>query len=130
MLEGAPPSIERDFYIWRYLKQEDITPNQAKQAYEMLHKSSFKHFLLYAKRSDNKDVLHRYECSKTDMRKLLTSKDKDCLRESFKIKTLLEMDKKELEAVMKRFLPKEKEHKIAKIIASKDPFFRATKRGG
>lgn len=58
-LKSKPESIERDFYIWQFLKQKGISPQEIEEAYSLSHfKNSYiyKQYMAVTKNEDAKKL--------------------------------------------------------------------------
>jgi len=82
-IEKYPPSRVRDFYIWQYLKQSNVSSKQAKKVYELVqNKQNYKIKKLYAKLV-NDEVRYEFTCKKK--KDLFSIKDPKCLNFAFSL---------------------------------------------
>jgi len=82
-IEKYPSSRVRDFYIWQYLKQPNISSKQAKYVYKLVqNKQNYKIKKLYAKLV-NDEIRYEFTCKKK--KDLLSIKDPKCLNFAFSL---------------------------------------------
>jgi len=98
-INSKPPSHAKNFMIWQYLKQ-DITPEQADEAFYQLDGVSNKLLKAYAKKSDRKEIKYTLECKKR--KDLLSIKQDDCLDLAISPYKTLHMSQKDREKLSKR----------------------------
>lgn len=120
-LKKQPAGISRDFYIWLFL-QQDINPQEAKEAYNLAVRKNTKLFGLYFKKGDNKTLSRKTICERMELNTLL-KKDPKCIALALTTRKAEKLDKKTL----KRLSHSLKSHsaKLSKelqILAAKDPF--------
>ncbi|MGM0533819.1 MAG: transglycosylase SLT domain-containing protein [Campylobacterota bacterium] len=86
-LQKMPTSLAKDFYIWQYLKQ-DITPAQAKQAYEQAkNQNRYKIQKQYLAKSGDEKLQRKKQCRKMELGKLLEA-EKECFETGFSVTKL------------------------------------------
>lgn len=78
-IDSKPSSRAKNFLIWQYL-QQDITPNQADDAFYEIENVNAKMFLTYAKKSDSPEVKYVARCMTLKVEDLLKTKDNNCLQ--------------------------------------------------
>lgn len=76
-LKKQPAGVSRDFYIWLFLQQE-ITPQEAKEAYNLAIRKNAKLFGLYFKKGSNKTLSRKTICQRMSLEKLL-KEDSKCI---------------------------------------------------
>jgi len=120
-LEKQPRSYAKDFYIWRYLKQ-NITPQQANQAISQVKYFNNKIFYRYINKSDD-EVYKDYKSCMRSKTLSLVNKQAYCIEAGLSIYDATKLSKKNLEKVIVKV---EKEYpKFAlklKILDSPNPF--------
>ena len=121
-LASKPRSIERDFYIWRYLDQ-NITPAQAQKALELSYHVNRKILRRYAQKRGDANISHIVECLTMKAQKL-ADQDPSCIAASISVAKFLQLPLSERKELL---------HKIAAFpiakklqpLAAKYPFFGA-----
>jgi len=120
-LNNKPRSIAKDFYIWRYLK-ENITPIQASKALGQVRFMNNKLLFRYAKRFKNKDILFVTNCMQLNEKKLV-DKNADCIEVGMSTFKATKLSKKNLSIVIKKVTNKyPKSAKRFQIIKNNKPF--------
>ena len=112
----------KDYYIWRYLGQ-NITPTQARRAFEQTNRVNNKILYRYAKKSDDKYLVKDVECIKTDIDNITDLKEADCISLAltpYKATKLSSSALKQILIKLKKSYPKEA--LLYKAIASSSPF--------
>lgn len=122
-LKSQPAGVSRDFYIWLFL-QQDISPKEAKEAYELAIRKNAKLFGLYFKKGSNKTLSRKTICERMSLDKLL-KEDTKCIALALTTKKAESLDKKVLKRLSENVQPhNQKLAKNLSILASKDPFSR------
>lgn len=122
-LKSQPAGVSRDFYIWLFL-QQDISPKEAKEAYELAIRKNAKLFGLYFKKGNNKTLSRKTICERMSLDKLL-KEDTKCIALALTTKKAESLDKKVLKKLSENVQPhNQKLAKNLRILASKDPFSR------
>ncbi|MCI5968517.1 lytic transglycosylase domain-containing protein [Helicobacter sp.] len=120
-LKKQPAGISRDFYIWLFL-QQDITPKEAKEAYDLAMRKNPKLFGLYFKKGDNKTLSRKTICEQMPLNNLL-KEDAQCIALGLTTKKAESLDKKTLKKLSDSVKPHNlKLSKELQILASKNPF--------
>ncbi|WP_301006038.1 MULTISPECIES: lytic transglycosylase domain-containing protein [Helicobacter] len=120
-LKKQPAGVSRDFYIWLFLQQE-ITPQEAKEAYNLAIRKNAKLFGLYFKKGSNKTLSRKTICQRMSLEKLL-KEDSKCIALALTTKKAESLDKKTLKKLSQNV--QSHNQKLAKnlqILAAKDPF--------
>ncbi|NPA65294.1 MAG: hypothetical protein GXO11_00275, partial [Epsilonproteobacteria bacterium] len=82
-IEKYPPSRARDFYIWQYLQNKDISKEEVQKVYSLVqNKQNLKIKKLYAKLVDDA-VRYEFTCKKK--KDLFSIKDPKCLNLAFSL---------------------------------------------
>ncbi len=93
-IQSKPSSRAKDFMVWQYLHQ-NITPEQADEAFCELDGTSNKLFYAYAKKTDKEEIKDTVSCMKRD--DLLSINDTDCLALAISPYKTLDMTNKQRE---------------------------------
>lgn len=123
-LESKPKSNARDFYIWQFLGQDGVKPDEAKRAFELAKIKSYKIKKRYLKVTDDEKFLKKSACYGLRPGEFL-KEDNRCIYYAlspYKAYLISKHNKNELREIKKR-LEKEypKETKFAEIFSSKYP---------
>ncbi|MGP1580070.1 MAG: lytic transglycosylase domain-containing protein [Wolinella sp.] len=119
-LKSKPAGIARDFYIWQFLDQ-DITPNEANEAYKLIHKMNTKIFGRYFKKTDNKTLSRRTICENMELQELLKQEGR-CIGYGLKLSEAAKMSKAQLKKLAKKLKnDAPKRAKELEILSAKDP---------
>lgn len=120
-LKKQPAGISRDFYIWLFL-QQDISPKEAKEAYNLAMRKNAKLFGLYFKKGDNKTLSRQTICQRMPLDKLL-KEDAKCVALALTTKNAESLDKATLRKISNTIQPHNPNlSKNLQILASKNPF--------
>lgn len=120
-LKKQPAGVSRDFYIWLFL-QQDITPKEAKEAYDLAVRKNAKLFGLYFKKGSNKTLSRKTICERMSLDKLL-KEDSKCIALALTTKKAESLDKKALKRLSQNVQPhNQRLAKHLNILANKDPF--------
>ena len=100
-INSKPSSIAKDFLIWQYLQQKNISKNSAIAAYRQVKRHTKKLQKLYLKKNPNDaKLLYKIKCQKRE--DLYNIKDKRCLEYAFMSYKTLYMNNTQREKVKKR----------------------------
>ena len=120
-LKSQPAGISRDFYIWLFL-QQNISPKEAKEAYNLAARKNTKLFGLYFKKGDNKTLSRQTICQRMSLDKLL-KEDAKCIALALTTKKAESLDKATLKRISNSVKPHNpKLSKDLQILASKNLF--------
>ncbi|MDE5603760.1 MAG: lytic transglycosylase domain-containing protein [Helicobacter sp.] len=120
-LKKQPNGISRDFYIWLYL-QQNITPKEASEAYELANKKNQQLFRLYYKKGDNKTLSRKTHCEQMNLQVLL-KQDSQCIAYALTLKKMESLDRQSLLKLAKKLSTTHSTlSKNIEILASKNPF--------
>lgn len=89
-IRSKPPSLARNFMIWQYFDQ-NITSQQADEAFYLIRNVNRKLFFAYAKKSKRPEVAYTVKCMKMGTRSLMESKDASCVKMALSIGKLSNM---------------------------------------
>ncbi len=122
-LKQQPNGISRDFYIWLYL-QQNITPQEAFEAYELANRKNQQLFGLYYKKGDNKALSYKTRCEQMNLQTLL-KQDSQCIANALTLKKAESLDKQSLLNLAKKLSTTHSTlSKNLEILASSNAFNR------
>lgn len=78
-IRQQPPSLARNFMIWQYFDQ-NITPDEADEAFYLIRDVNWKMFYAYAKKSDRPEVAFTVDCLKLSIDALTKTSDPACAK--------------------------------------------------
>lgn len=78
-IRSKPLSLARNFMIWQYFDQ-NITSQQADEAFYLIRNVNRKLFFAYAKKSKRPEVAYTVKCMKMGTRTLMKSMDASCVK--------------------------------------------------
>jgi soluble lytic murein transglycosylase len=121
-LNDKPKSYAKDFYIWRYLKQ-DITPDQANKALGQVRILNNKIFFRYVNRSNN-NILKDYKSCMQEKTLKLVSKKPYCIEAGLSLYDATKLSKNNLTKIIKKLQGTSytKLEKKLKVLNSSNPF--------
>jgi len=121
-LKSKPKSYAKDFYIWRYLNNKDITPKQANEALSQVRYLNNKIFYRYINRS-NDPIFKDYKSCLKAKNHILVKKQDYCIEAGLSIYDATKLKPKDLKSVIKKLEPEyPKFAKRLKILDSPLPF--------
>jgi len=101
-IRSKPPSNARNFLIWQYFDQ-NITSEQADDAFYLIRDVNRKMFMAYAKKSDRPEVAYTVACMGMDITSLKKSDDPGCVKLAVSIGKLSAMrpdDRRQIVALL------------------------------
>ncbi|MDF1875833.1 lytic transglycosylase domain-containing protein [Sulfurimonas sp. SAG-AH-194-I05] len=102
-IESKPAGRAKNFMIWQYLKQ-NITSQEADNAYALVEGNIWKIKKRYLKKSPNKKILRDSSCR--GRKNLLSIEEDDCFNLAVNPFKTLNLDKKTRESILKRLKSK------------------------
>ena len=81
-IDSKPPSLAKNFMIWQYLHQ-DISSEEADEAFYQFRDVNVRTFNAYAKKSDREEVVYTSECLTMKLSDLKSSNDVSCIKIRF-----------------------------------------------
>jgi soluble lytic murein transglycosylase len=131
-LQSKPRSIERDFYIWRYLnnsltsKEANIVLGLSKR----VNSKIFKRYLQASKKAKNLDVEEIVRCYYMKAQELATQGG-DCFYIGITISKASQLSAKSMHEYMSIMRAKnyEYEYEVLRVLSSKDAFFTLKLKG-
>ncbi len=121
-LASKPRSIERDFYIWRYLDQ-NITPTHAQSALEMTYRVNRKILRRYAQKRGDANISHIVACLDMKAQKLI-DQDPSCIAASITVAKFLRLPLQKRKELVEKIAAFPIAKKL-RPLATKYPFFGA-----
>ena len=97
-LESKPSGIARDFYIWRYLSDENTKLQDAIKAYELVSRKNPKLNTLMSKKGKPDELPANFYCRSLDINALL-QKDLACLKQGLRLSQVPNLPPKTLQAL-------------------------------
>lgn len=118
-LQNRPEGRVRNFQIWQYM-QQDINASAAKEAYALTKGYNRKIFKKYVKKTNDKEVLEQYRCSKLKAKNLLQEKNASCIDHSLDLLKAINLSNKAREELSSHLKDAEKRELI--MLMNKKPF--------
>ena len=91
-IRSKPPSNARNFMIWQYFDQ-NITSEQADEAFYLVRNAGQRIFFAYAQKSDRPEVAYTVQCMKMDVKALIRTDDAGCAKLAVSVGKLSAMHK-------------------------------------
>ncbi len=121
-LKEKPKSITKDFYIWQYLKQKNITPSQSLEAISQVKYMNNKIFYEFAKKFNHDETYAVAQCMRAKTKSLI-NQPVDCIRVGLSIYDATKLSYDDLDSIYERIKPHYPQYaKELKIINSTIPF--------
>jgi len=124
--QKLPRSIAKDYYIYRYLNERNVTSRQAQELLEQTKRVNFKLFHSFAKRIDDKGFKKVSKCLKFKT-PLLLKKDDECIAIGLSISNALSLDRNTTIMLSKRLKNYKDINKTLQIISSENIMQEALK---
>jgi len=124
--DKLPRSIAKDYYIYRYLNEKNISSNDAKKLLFQAKRINLKLFRSFAKKINNKDYKKISSCLRLKTKKLLL-KDNDCIDIGLSVKDAISLDKKTIKKLYGRLKNYADINETLKVLSSNDVFSTALK---
>lgn len=119
-LKEQPAGISRDFYIWLFL-QQDISAQEANEAYNLASRKNTELSRLYFKKGDNTTFSRQIICQKMPLKELL-KEDAQCISLALTTRQAESLDKATLKNIADAIKPHNPQlSKELQILASKNP---------
>ncbi len=93
-ISTKPRSLAKNFMIWQFLHQ-DITPEQADEAFYQYRDVDTRLFQAYAKKSDREEVIYTAECLSLASKELAVSNDISCIKMALSPYKAIDIDEEE-----------------------------------
>ena len=98
-LKNKPKTYARDFYIWQYLKQNNISSKHAKEAFNLVHVKNKKILFAYSSHKNNDKVNKKILCLKKSSSTLVKS-SAFCIKEALSFNKASRLSFEELKTVI------------------------------
>jgi len=121
-LQDSPSGRVRNFYIWQFMQDKNVSSADADAAYCLVDGYNDKIFKEYAQKTDNEAIKEQYRCLSLSTKELLQEKEPACINRALSLKRAMEMSKGErehLSSVLKEQYPKKS---IQLDLMNKKPF--------
>ena len=102
-LNALPKSFTKDFYIWQFL-QQNITPNEAKEALGQANWVNNKLFFEYAKKINHDETYAIVQCMQANAKELIHTND-DCIALGLSTYKTLQLSYQEKLSVIEKLKP-------------------------
>ena len=103
-INSKPRSLAKNFMIWNFLHQ-DITSQEADEAFYQYRDVNTRLFKAYAKKSDREEVQYTAECLSLSTKDLIASNDVSCVKMAFspyKASLMKEQDRNRLARLLNK----------------------------
>ncbi len=114
-----PRSIAKDYYIYRYLRERNVTGDEAQQLLEQSKRVNFKLFYALAKKINDKGFKKVAKCLKMKTDSLLKTDD-ECIAIGLGISNALSLDKNTTKVLAKRLRKYKDINETLQILSSDD----------
>lgn len=121
-----PRSIAKDYYIYRYLNEKNISSAEADKLFTQSKRMSLKLFYSFAKKMDNKEFKKASKCLRLKREQLL-KEDNECIAIGLSIYDIFSLDKNQLKKLKTDLANYKEINEILKIATSSDIFNSALK---
>lgn len=108
-LQQSPSGHVRNFYIWQFMQEDNVSSADADAAYCLVDGYNDKIFRAYAKKTDNEAIKEQYRCLRLTKEELLKEKDAACINRALSLSAAMELrqqDREHLASVLKTEYPK------------------------
>lgn len=101
-INEKPSGHFKNFLIWQYLKQ-DITPQQADQAFYQVRHVNKRFFKAYAEKTDDESVKYTLDCWNQTAQQLFDNSNDDCSKLALSPNTAVQLSIEERHTLSRRF---------------------------
>lgn len=108
-LQQSPSGHVRNFYIWQFMQENNVSSADADAAYCLVDGYNDKIFRAYAKKTDNEAIKEQYRCLSLTKKELLKEKEASCVNRSLSLSGAMGLTRQEREhlaSVLKEQYPK------------------------
>ena len=120
-LSKKPDGHVKNFLIWQYLQQEDITGDEAERAFSQLYNVNQKLYLAYAERSEDPYVKETARCWQLSASDMAASADDACVMMALSPGKVAALEPKQRKALAERFAQKPEFGPWLKVMAEIGP---------
>ena len=124
--EKLPRSIAKDYYIYRFLRENTIKSEDAQKLLEQTKRVNFKLFYLFAKKLNDKGFTKVAKCLKLRLNDLL-KQDNECIAIGLNVSKALALDKKDIKNLAKRLKDYKKLSSTLRVLSYPDVMSEALK---
>jgi soluble lytic murein transglycosylase len=121
-LQQSPSGHVRNFFIWQFMQEDNVSPTHADEAYCLVDGYNDKIFKAYAKKTENEAIKEQYRCLNLTVKEMLKENDAACVNRALSLSSAMELNEDErihLATVLKEQYPK----KSAQLeLMNKKPF--------
>ncbi|MDD7567405.1 MAG: lytic transglycosylase domain-containing protein [Helicobacter sp.] len=117
-LESKPKGLARDFYIWRFLSNENTSLQEATKAYELINRKNPKLIALMKKKGTPHQLPREFFCKSLNIETLL-KEDIECISYGLQLSQIPSLPKRELETLKKAVQENKSLYKQVQILSSK-----------
>jgi peptidoglycan lytic transglycosylase len=129
-LQQSPSGHVRNFFIWQFMQEENVSAADADAAYSLVDGYNDKIFKAYAKKTDDETIKEEYRCLSLSTNELLQEKESACIDKALSLGRAMELSKenrKHLASVLKEQYPKKS---IQLQLIDKKPFVLSLLKSG
>ena len=121
-LQDKPRSTAKDFYLWRYLKQ-NITPQDALWALSQAKNPNYRLFYLFAQKYNHKPTKYIAKCIKIKNAKYFINQTPECIAVGLSTYKATKLTKNQLNKIISKIKPIYPTYaKKYEILSSNEPF--------
>lgn len=117
-LESKPKGLARDFYIWRFLSDENTSLQDALKAYELVHRKTPKLKALLEKKGMPHELPRDLQCAKLPFESLL-KEDLECINYGLKLSQIPNLSPQKLKTLKAKIAPNKSLSTKVEILSSK-----------
>ncbi|WP_394909038.1 lytic transglycosylase domain-containing protein [uncultured Helicobacter sp.] len=117
-LESKPKGLARDFYIWRFLSDENTSLQDALKAYELVHRKTPKLKALLEQKGMPHELPRDLQCARLDFKTLL-AQDLECVSYGLKLSQVPHLSPQNLKALKAKIAPNKNLSTKVEILSSK-----------
>jgi len=121
-LQQSPKGHVRNFYIWQYMQQGDISSSEADTAYALVEKYNHKIYKLYIKKTQNTKALETYRCSKLKTSALLQENNASCINRALSYARAMDLSQTHRKRLSKKLKNTYKQKAEILLLMNKKPF--------
>ncbi|WP_394959714.1 lytic transglycosylase domain-containing protein [uncultured Helicobacter sp.] len=118
-LESKPKGLARDFYIWRFLSDENTSLQDALKAYDLVHRKTPKLTALLEKKGMPHELPRELQCARLDFKSLL-KEDLECVGYGLKLSQVPNLSLQDLKALKDKVAPNKSLSTKVEILSSKN----------
>ncbi|MDX1807936.1 MAG: lytic transglycosylase domain-containing protein [Sulfurospirillaceae bacterium] len=124
--DHVPKSIEKDYYIYRFLNERNVSSNDAEKLLSEAKVVNLKLFKSFAKRIDDSGFKKASKCLKLKTDALLAT-DSECIAIGLSVRDAMSLDKNKLRSLYKELKGYRDINETLKVLSSDDVFDESLK---